>query len=157
MKTFCDIIVAFSPLWLTVLAVLAVLAVIHSDKRQYNKIKFKEFKKFYELNPDRWRCDTDHVYCQIGKNYDCEVFMFSIIDECKYRLWRRNRDKINMNKAHAEATQRMLDAVKEDITKAKEKETTDMVKVIKQFIKETDEEESVVPSLLEILKRCGVE
>lgn len=149
MKTFFDIIVAFSPLWLTV---LAVLAVIHSDKRQYNKIKFKEFKKFYELNPDRWRCDTDHVYCQIGKDYDCEVFMFSIIDECKYRLWRRNRDKINMNKTHAEATQRMLDAVKEDIAKAKEKETTHSVSAFLQLLKDTNIE-SELPSLVELLKK----
>lgn len=149
MQTFFDIIVAFSPLWLTA---PVVLAVIHADKRQYNKIKFKEFKKFYELNPDRWRCETDHVYCQICKEYDCEVFMFSVIDECKYRLWRRNRDKINMNKTHAKATQRMLDAVKEDIAKAKEKEATHSVGAFLQLLKGMNIE-SELPSLAEFLKK----
>lgn len=149
MGTFFEIIVAFSPLWITA---LAILTAIHLDKRQYNKIKFKEFKKFYELNPDRWRCETDHVYCQIGKEYDCEVFMFSVIDECKYRLWRRNRDKINMNKTHAKATQRMLDAVKEDIAKAKKKETTHSVGAFLQLLKDTNVE-SELPSLAELLKK----
>lgn len=149
MKAFFEIIAVFSPLWITA---LAILTAIHLDKRQYNKIKFKDFKKFYELNPDRWRCETDHVYCQIGKDYDCEVFMFSVIDECKYGLWRRNRDKINMNKAHAKATQRMLDAVKEDIAKAKEKETTHSVGAFLQLLKDTNIE-SELPSLVELLKK----
>ena len=146
MGTFFEIIAALSPLWIIA---LAVLTAIHLDKRQYNKIKFKEFKRFYELNPNRWRCETDHVYCQIGKEYDCEVFMFGVIDECKYRLWRRNRDKINMNKTHAEATRRMLDAVKEDIAKAKEKETANMIDLFTKELKS-------VPSLIKALEKHGM-
>lgn len=157
MGTFFEIIAVLSPIWITVLIVFVVW---RCDKRQYNKIKFKDFKKFYELNPKRWRCKTSCVFCSTKDDfYEYEVFMFKFIDECKYRLWRRGCDKRNANKERAAATQRMLDAVKEDIASAKAQETTDSIAAFKQLLKEIKDQKMTdeLPSLAELLKKYGVE
>ena len=157
MGTFFEIIAVLSPIWIMVLTVFVVW---RCDKRQYNKIKFKDFKKFYELNPKRWCCKTSYVLCSIKYDFsEYEVFMFNFIDECKYRLWRRGCDKRNENKKHAEATQRMLDAVKEDIENAKARETTDTMAEIKQLFEGLKAEglNYTSPSLIEFLKKHGIE
>ena len=156
MRTFFAIIAVFSPIWGTL---LIVFAISRWENRQYNKIKFKEFKKFYELNPERWNCQTDYVMCKITTDYDYEVFAFNFIDECKYRLWRRSLNKTNMNKEHVEATQRMLDAVKEDIAKAKAQEVTNSMAGITQLLKDikTQGIDCVPPSLIELLKKYDIE
>lgn len=157
MGTFFEIIAVLSPIWITALIVFVVW---RCDKRQYNKIKFKDFKKFYELNPKRWRCETSYVFCSIKDDfYEYEVFMFKFIDECKYRLWRRRCNKVSANKERAAATQRMLDAVKEDITKAKAQEATNSMVGIAQLLKEIKDQNLTdkLPSLAELLKKYGVE
>jgi hypothetical protein len=157
MGTFFEIIAVLSPIWITAFIVFVVW---RCDKRQYNKIKFKDFKKFYELNPKRWRCETSYVFCSIKGDFDeYEVFMFKFIDECKYRLWRRRCNKVSANKERAAATQRMLDAVKEDIANAKAQETTDLMAAFKQLFKEIKDQKMTdeLPSLAELLKKYGVE
>lgn len=109
MRTFFEIIAVLSPAWG---GLFIVFAISRWELRELNKIKFKDFKKFYELNPKRWRCETSYVFCSIKDDFvKSEVFGFKFIDECKYRLWRRNIDKISANKKHAASTQRFLDDV----------------------------------------------
>ena len=157
MGTFFEIIAVLSPIWITALIVFMVW---RCDKRQYNKIKFKDFKKFYELNPERWRCETSYVLCSIKNDFaKYEMFAFKFIDECKYRLWRRRCNQISANKKRAAATQRMLDAVKEDIVKAKAREATNSMAGISQLLKEIKDQKLTdeLPSLAELLKKYGVE
>lgn len=157
MTTCFEIIAVLFPIWITALVVFVVW---RCDKRQYNKIKFKDFKKFYELNPKRWRCETSYVFCSIEDNFfEYEVFMFNFIDECKYRLWRRSLNKINTNKKRAAATQRMLDAVKEDIAKAKAQEATNSMVGVAQLLKDIKAQgvDCVPPSLIELLKKYDIE
>lgn len=157
MRTFFEIIAVLSPIWIVALTVFVVW---RCDKRQYNKIKFKDFKKFYELNPKRWRCETSYVICSIKYDFaKYEVFAFNFIDECKYRLWRRGCDKRNTNKKHAESIQRMLDAVKEDIDAAKAKENTDHVAAFKSLLEDLKNMNATaeLPSLLELLKKYDIE
>ena len=129
------------------------------DKRHCPKIKFKDFKRFYELNPKRWRCDTDYVQCQIEREYDCEMFVFTFVDECKYRIWRRKCSKHKENQKRNKSIQRMLDAVKADIASAKAQETTDSIAAFKQLLKEIKDQKMTdeLPSLAELLKKYGVE
>ena len=87
------------------------------------KIKFKSFKNFYELNPDRWRLHDDTVGCKIdfksmGNFNICindDKFHFGFIDFYRYKLWKNNLDKRKENKRKAQITARMVAAVKQDI------------------------------------------
>lgn len=146
MGTFFALLIVFSPL---LIFLLALAIAYYQANSILPKIKFNDFKKFYELNPKRWRCETDYVYCQVGSEYDREAFSFSFIDKCKYKIWRRKCDKHKVNQKHNQSTQRMLDAVKEDITKAKEKEA---INTIDLFVKELDS----IPSLLKTLEEHGI-
>lgn len=157
MGVFFKILVMLSPLWILL---LAFAIAYHQASSFLPKIKFKDFKKFYELNPKRWRCETDYVQCQVSKEYDCEAFNFSFIDECRYRIWRRKRDKHKANQKHNQSTQRMLDAVKEDVAKAKVKEEyTSQVTAFKSLLEELRNMNTTteMPSLAELLKKYGVD
>lgn len=146
MVMFFEILAVLSPIWGTALIVFCAWRL---DNRHYPKIKFKDFKKFYELNPKRWWCANNYVKCRVNNEYDCEIFFFKFIDECRYRIWRRKRDKHKVNKKHNQSIQRMLDAVKEDVAKAKEKEAVNMIDL---FTKELEN----VPSLIKALEKHGV-
>ena len=146
MSIFLGILAMLSPFWIIALLLFIVK---YCDNKPYPKIKFKDFKKFYELNPKRWWCANDYVRCHVNGEEDCEIFVFKFIDECKYRIWRRKCDKHKVNQKHNQSTQRMLDAVKEDITKAKEKEA---INTIDLFVKELDS----IPSLLKTLEERGI-
>ena len=87
------------------------------------KIKFKSFKNFYELNPDRWRLHDDTVVCKIDfksiRNFNIcindDKFHFGFIDFYRYKLWKNNLGKRKENKLKAQITARMIAAVKQDI------------------------------------------
>ena len=71
------------------------------DSNDYPRIKFKSFKNFYELNPDRWRLYDSCVVCKTtieyitttiyGDHYD--NFFFSFIDFYRYKAWKSHLDK----------------------------------------------------------------
>lgn len=112
------------------------------------RIKFKDFKKFYELNPDRWFLSDYYVECKIDKR-NSEPFEFSFIDLFQYDMWSCSEECKKQDAKYAASTQRMLDAVKEDIAKAKEKEQTNKIDL---FTKELEN----VPSLIKALEEHGV-
>lgn len=93
------------------------------------KIKFKSFKNFYELNPDRWRLHDDTVGCKIdfksmGNFNICindDKFHFGFIDFYRYKLWKNNLDKRKENKRKAQITASMVAAVKQDIASNEQK------------------------------------
>ena len=78
------------------------------------KLKFKTFKSFYNINPDRWDLYDGSVICK-DKDYRKQYFHFGLIDYIKYKFWRRNLDKHEKEKEEAESIARMIDTVKEDI------------------------------------------
>ena len=152
MGKFFEILLMLTPLWI----LLLVFAFAYYQANSLlPKITFKNFKKFYELNPKRWRCETDYVQCRIDKEYNYEAFNFSFIDECKYRIWRRKRAKHNVNQKRNKSIQRMMDAVKEDIASAKKNEMDEMQNLIDDLKQLNTMAE--LPSLAELLKKYGAE
>lgn len=84
------------------------------------KLKFKSFKRFYNINPDRWDLDDAFVVCKCNTNSwntTKEYFYFGFIDYIRYKFWRRNLNKRDKEKAHAQSTARMINSVREDIKK----------------------------------------
>ena len=86
------------------------------------KLKFKSFKRFYNINPDRWDLDDASVACKCKCNTNSwnvtkEYFYFGIVDHIRYKFWKRNLDKRDKEKAHAQSTARMINSVREDIQK----------------------------------------
>lgn len=90
------------------------------------KIKFKAFKKFYSINPDRWTLEYQSVVCQIVNEeksayrglfytYDNERFYFTLFDYIRYKIFRKRLAKDKLNKEHMESTAKMLGMVKKDI------------------------------------------
>ena len=109
------------------------------------KIKFKTFKHFYNINPDRWKLQDGYVICIVGKepykeygwasdfsNYRYERatttryidktqdLAFSFIDHIKYQWWLRTREKHKVEKTHTEAMSQVINAVKKDIKNLEE-------------------------------------
>lgn len=87
------------------------------------KIKFKSFKTFYELNPDRWDLYDDHIACKVidhngaykGLFTHKELFWFGPIDFLKYKSWMWHQERHENKLNNAEVTARMIASVKHDI------------------------------------------
>ena len=63
-----------------------------------NVIKFKTFKSFYIINPDRWDLRDDWVLfykscTSYGSYYGDYAFRFNYIDYIQYKIWKRKIDK----------------------------------------------------------------
>lgn len=90
-----------------------------SDCRGWPKLKYKDFLKYYNINPSRWDC-REHcvVYHRYTSVYEDmrEYFGFSFIDFCRYHRWLAKIERAAKNKKDAASVQRMLD----DINKAEE-------------------------------------
>lgn len=80
------------------------------------KIKFSSFKKFYAINPDRWKIKDDYVtYYNIYSNV--EEFHFGYIDYCRYKWWLKGYKKRKSIEKENEIMKRMIETVKQDIEK----------------------------------------
>lgn len=151
-------------IFLIILGAAFILAKLFSDlfdwrydHRNWPRIKFKDFTKFYALNPARWIIGADFVKCTINEK-ECEGFEFSFIDFCKYKRWKRNLDGHKRDAENMESIQRMMDAVKEDIDAAKAKENINQsaaFKILEDLRKMNMTDEC--PSLVELLKKYGID
>lgn len=128
------------------------------DHRNWPRIKFEDFKKFYALNSNRWVIGNDYVKCKLDEN-KCEGFEFNFIDFCKYKRWKRKLDDHKRNADSMESIQRMMDVVKEDIAAAKEKENANQVVTAFKLLEELRKMnmDGECPSLIELLKKYNIE
>lgn len=92
------------------------------------KIKFKSFKNFYELNPDRWRLCDGYIACKTDTekirttcidHYD--DLQFGFIDFYRYKYWKHCIDKRKQERYNTQITSKMIAAVKQDIAASEEK------------------------------------
>ena len=121
-----------------------------SDNVNFRRIcpvlKFKTFKKFYDLNPNRWELCDGHVECKIdnnplGKHYSSfvtyERFCFGYFDTFRYKHWlkcHKKKEKVNIK---FKSTSQMLLMVKQDIAdleKRAEHEKDSALDMIQQFL-----------------------
>lgn len=113
------------------------------------RIKFRDFKTFYALNPDRWYLEDDNIKCCTNGLYD--IFYFGLIDYYRYKLWKRNIEKRKINKTNMEITARMLEAVKEDIKKTEAKANRhikDFIDITVEIAKKYDSDDFVVKDIV---------
>lgn len=98
------------------MAVIVVLGVLFSywwcNSREYPKIKYKTWLKYYKLNPDRWHCYWTEV------SYDLfhgghQSFNFGLIDFYRYYLRNRRIKKAKQRVKRDEAMKRFLDDINE--------------------------------------------
>lgn len=79
--------------------------------REIPKIEFKLFKTWYELNPEKWILEDDHVY-RIGPGVKVK---FSRFDTTLYKSWKKSLSKIDHNSIKQERLQKVLEEVRKDI------------------------------------------
>ena len=76
-----------------------------------NKLKFKSFISFYNINPQNWSLWDDHVvYWRSGVQ-----FRFSCSGYVRYVLWKNRLAKQKTAKKNAEEYQRTLEYIKRDL------------------------------------------
>lgn len=102
-----------------IIAFFAWLIILFTDWHDntsfhYPKIKFVSFKKFYEINPNRWKLRKAAVECVL-EGYKVETFRFGFLDYLEYELWIKQQEQNSEQERHNRATKRMMDAVKQDI------------------------------------------
>lgn len=119
------------------------------------KIKFKNFKEFYEVNPERWEIYDGHVACKrVKRSLYVDHFHFSFIDWIKYKIWRRGIERREKKQSDSKATARMLESVKADIQAAKEAEAKQKQEAMEKWLRSFDHE--VVDNIILKLKELEV-
>ena len=88
----------------------------YSVERDDPKIKFDSFKKFYEINPQRWNLMRQGVKCYTDEyRIYGDIFSFGFWDWLKYIKWKDTLEKHEAEQSNAKLTAKMIAAVKQDI------------------------------------------
>ena len=118
----------------------------------YPKIKFASFKKFYEINPNRWVLHSGHVECKIdGKSY-AEKFRFSCIGYWKYKLWSKQQEDILEQERHNRSIQRMMDAVKQDIADSETEAKRMQEKLLADLRQQCDVSDDILFDIMKLVE-----
>ena len=89
----------------------------------YPRLKFNQFKKFYDINPDRWVLRDNYVMCWLRSGRD-EYFSFNFFDLCfYYRPFLRSLEKAKEKEKETKSYLNMIVAVKKDIADFEERST----------------------------------
>lgn len=137
-----------------IFAFILSLATWYEDTHFYlPKIKFASFKKFYEINPNRWALCSGHVECKIDdKYYNPEKFRFSYIGYWKYQSWRKQQQNILKQEKHNESIKRMMDAVKQDIAASEAEAKNAQAKLMEELRKQCNESEDTLFDLMKLVE-----
>lgn len=120
----------------------------------YPKIKFASFKKFYEINPNRWELRTGYVECKIDRDYyyNYEKFRFGYLCYWKYCSWRKQQQKTLEQEKHNKSMQRMMDAVKIDIANSEAEAKKAQAKLMEELRKQCNESEDTLFDLMKLVE-----
>jgi len=91
-----------------------------------NKIKFKAFKNFYNVNPDRWNLYDGYVGCVDPHKMFNIKFKFNYYDWHRYKAFLSNRRKIRDNIKANKDCAKMIELVRSDIAALETKAQSDM-------------------------------
>lgn len=103
----------------------------------YPRLKFSQFKKFYDVNPDRWALYDNYVAClqQYGRH---EHFSFNLFDlYFNYKPFLKMVNKNNEKDKDAESYLKMIAAVKQDIANFEERNAAELDSKINEIWRET--------------------
>ena len=136
-----------------VLMTFLIVTLVEWDfSRRGTKLKFKNFKEFYEVNPERWGLNEGNVLCRKANcKYDGDTFYFGFLDYIKYVMWKRKIDHRAKSKEDNAATARMLEAVKSDIKASKEAEAKQRLEVWRTWLRNIDQKDCDDRAVAEIL------
>lgn len=92
---------------------------------KYPKLRYKDFIKYYRVNPDRWILEDKIVkYKQKPKDkFDIEREIFFSIpfsDKFKYYIFKRKANPIKEKEKYDKAYKILIDNVQEDINKLRQ-------------------------------------
>lgn len=119
-----DVILCFCVL-IAVLELFALTFVLFGELRclftksglKYPKLRYKDFIKYYRVNPDRWILGDKLV------SYSCEkliTFSIPFSDKFKYYIFKCRRNSIEEKEEYDEAYKILIDNVQEDINKLRQ-------------------------------------
>lgn len=114
--------------------ILLMVAIIPSCPTDHGfaEIEFESFKKFYDINPERWELYDEHVCCatdiKYGMIWNSEKFQFNYLDFQKYKKWLKNKKSRDKEMANMQSTAKMIAAVKQDIEKLERMSDTEINK-----------------------------
>lgn len=80
-------------------------------------IKYKTFKSFYNINPERWYTHDDYVTYSLPRKYcNSTVYLyFNFIDYYRYRYWLYDREHCENKQQHSEKLRMIAESVQKDI------------------------------------------
>ena len=93
-----------------ILILTIVIAYWRCNSCEFPKIKYRNFLKYYKLNPERWYCGLDTVRYEMSDGSG-ELFNFGLIGFYRYKLLKYRLAKAKRRKEYAEIMQRFLDDV----------------------------------------------
>lgn len=150
------------PFWLLViigaLSIVIIFSIMFwSDNTNLNspKIKFSSLKKFYEVNPSRWKFRGGTVYCYVD-TCEYETFHLGCIDFYRCWAWTSKLDKAEKQEKYNESTKRMMDVVRQDIAESKAKSKATFANVfddLANYAKQHENDELDIMSLIEEYKK----
>lgn len=87
-----------------------------SDRHGENKISFKRFKNFYEINPKSWVLYDDKVGKKLKNScFNLKFYFKHYRDLWKYRFFHRNIIKEKNCMKEIEDLNKLIESVKEDL------------------------------------------
>lgn len=113
---------------------------VDEDKHSSGSVvlKFKTFKKYYRINPDRYTFEEDHVVVNGEDGFICYI-RFGYFDRIKYRLFVNRIVNSAMDKQTRAYTIDLLEAVQSDIDK-KRKEAKECTEKANKILKTLENE-----------------
>lgn len=141
-------------LFLVILAIMLIIIALICYAIEYSiytdknfRLKFKDFKTYYFLNPDSWELDDYTVrkkgVLAPGYSFVLQDFSFSFIDVIYYKIFKNQLKRKKINKEVNSAHMALIDAVQKDINDIRKKANKEieesskiMIQVKKNFMKE---------------------
>ena len=84
------------------------------------KIKLKQFKRFYNMNPKAWRLKDSYVIYEVFNGYDGKAtfkFYFPFLDFIRYIIFKKGIEKKSAQVKYTESYLEALEYIKKDIEK----------------------------------------
>lgn len=81
------------------------------------KLKFKQFKQFYAIAPEKWELRDGYV-CYLNRNVDGLEYnniYFSPVDSIKYYFWKKSVSNLEKNNENNKIFMRTLKSIQKDI------------------------------------------
>lgn len=100
---------------------LIVIFITWADGRDKNYVymKFKQWRKLYDLNPEGWCADSDNPYrCIYTDGHHKDIYVrFSFFGTARYMIWQSQAEKRKKQVCNNEKLRLLLRAAQTDIEK----------------------------------------